>query len=80
MHSRSAKTLLALAATAVLALPAVAQARQGADDPAGHVRHSATEVHHHHHADRAGHGVADGAGHGADDGPGHGADDGPAHS
>ncbi|MEA2371427.1 MAG: hypothetical protein QOH12_1821 [Solirubrobacteraceae bacterium] len=62
MRSRSTKTLLALTATAMLAVPALAQARQGADDPVGHVRHSATEVHHHH-----GHG----AGHGADDGPGH---------
>jgi hypothetical protein len=62
MHSRSAKTLLALTATAVLALPVAAQARQGADDPAGHVRHSATEVHHHH---------GDHARGGADDGPGH---------
>jgi hypothetical protein len=62
MHSRTAKTLLAIAATAVLALPALAQARQGADDPIGHVRHSAAEVHHHH---------AHQARHGADDGPGH---------
>jgi hypothetical protein len=62
MHSQFAKTLLAVTATAALALPAVAQARQGADDPAGHVRHSATEVHHHH---------AHHARHGADDGPGH---------
>jgi Spy/CpxP family protein refolding chaperone len=63
MHSRSAKTLLAATATALLALPVAAQARQGADDPVSHVRHSATEVHHHHHA-----GQARG---GADDGPGH---------
>jgi hypothetical protein len=65
MGSRSVKTLLAITATAVLAVPAIAQARQGADDPAGHVRHSATEVRHHHgnHADQARHG--------ADDGPNH---------
>jgi hypothetical protein len=62
MHSRSAQSLLAIAVTAALALPAVAQARQGADDPIGHVRHNAGEVHHHHaHHARSG----------ADDGPGH---------
>jgi hypothetical protein len=64
MNARFARTLLTLTATAVVALPAVAQARQGADDPVGHVRHAATEVHHHHGADGAGR-------HGADDGPGH---------
>ena len=62
MHSRSTKTLLALTATAMLAVPALAQARQGADDPVGHVRHSATEIHHHH---------GNHAAPGADDGPGH---------
>jgi hypothetical protein len=62
MRSRSTKTLLALTATAMLAIPALAQARQGADDPVGHVRHSTTEVHHHH---------GSATGHGADDGPGH---------
>ncbi len=62
MPSHTAKTLLAIAATAVLALPAVAQGRQGADDPVGHVRHGVTEAHHH---------KANQARHGADDGPGH---------
>ncbi|MCW3064460.1 MAG: hypothetical protein JWN32_1632 [Solirubrobacterales bacterium] len=65
MRSRIIKPLLALGAVAALAVPAVVQARQGADDPAGHVRHGAGEVHHrHHHA--AHHGR-----HGADDGPNH---------
>jgi hypothetical protein len=64
MNSRSTKTLLAIAATAGLALPALAQARQGADDPVGHVRHGAAEVHHHPHAHAHAH-------HGADDGSGH---------
>jgi hypothetical protein len=81
MHSRSAKTLLVLTATAVLALPVVAQARQGADDPAGHLRHDATEIHHHHHHHHANarHAAAT-ARHGADDTPGdqRAADDHPA--
>jgi hypothetical protein len=64
MSSRFAKTLLTITAAALVALPAVAQARQGADDPAGHVRHNATEVHHHHHNGAGGRD-------GADDGPGH---------
>ena len=33
------KILLAAAAIAAVAAPGAAQARQGADDPAGHVRH-----------------------------------------
>ena len=41
MKNRLAKTLLATAAIAALAVPVGAQARQGADDPAGHVRHAA---------------------------------------
>jgi ABC-type sugar transport system substrate-binding protein len=40
MTSRLAKTLLATAAVAAMAIPAGAQAKQGADDPAGHVRHA----------------------------------------
>jgi hypothetical protein len=41
MKNRLAKTLLATAAIGALAVPAGAQARHGADDPAGHVRHAA---------------------------------------
>jgi hypothetical protein len=55
------KMLLSVTAIAVLALPGVAQARHGADDPAGHVRHASHVHHHHHHAVR----------HAADDGPNH---------
>jgi hypothetical protein len=65
MNSRSAKALLSFAAVAALALPATVQARQGADDPAGHVRHGAAEVHHHSHHHGAARPGAD------DDGPGH---------
>jgi hypothetical protein len=38
MNNRLAKTLLAAAAIAAFAGPVAAQASQGADDPAGHVR------------------------------------------
>jgi Ni/Co efflux regulator RcnB len=40
MNPRSKKTLLTITAIAALAAPGVAQARHGADDPVGHVRHS----------------------------------------
>ena len=60
------KTLLSLTAIAVFALPGVAQARHGADDGAGHVRHASHARHHHHH-----HGVHHHLGGGADDGPNH---------
>jgi hypothetical protein len=39
MHSKRSKILLSIAAAAVLAVPAGASAKQGADDPPGHVRH-----------------------------------------
>ena len=39
MRNRLAKTLLAAATVTAIAMPAAAQARQGGDDPAGHVRH-----------------------------------------
>jgi len=45
VHSRLTKTLVSLAAVGALSVPAVAQARHGFDDPAGHVRHE-------HHASR----------------------------
>jgi hypothetical protein len=44
MRNRLAKTILTAAAVAAVALPAGAQARQGADDPAGHVRHAAHQT------------------------------------
>jgi Ni/Co efflux regulator RcnB len=44
MKNRLAKTLLATAAIAAFAVPVGAQARQGADDPAGHVRHAAHQT------------------------------------
>jgi hypothetical protein len=40
MRNRLTKILLAAAAIAAFAAPVGAQARQGADDPAGHVRHA----------------------------------------
>jgi hypothetical protein len=44
MKNRLAKTLLATAAIGALAAPVGALARQGADDPAGHVRHAAHQT------------------------------------
>jgi len=62
------KTLISLTTIAVLAVPGVAQARHGADDPAGHVRHASHATHHarhhHHHARHHARG-------GADDGANH---------
>ena len=62
---RTTKTLLAVAAIAAMATPTAAIAKHGADDPAGHVRHSSqvrqhAKKHVRHHAR-----------HGADDGPNH---------
>jgi hypothetical protein len=70
------KTLLSLTAIAVLAMPGIAQARHGADDPAGHVRHASHATHHarHHHARHHARGADDAVRHargGADDGPNH---------
>lgn len=88
-------TILSLIAVLAVAVPVTAQARHGADDPVGHVRHvghgragddrsaqkspSATK------ATAAKATKADGRGRGADDAPGdnrggHSADDGPNHS
>jgi Ni/Co efflux regulator RcnB len=73
MQASRNKILVSLAAAAVLAVPAAASAKHGADDPPGHVRHSshvsATKhsVRHHSRAaddDR-------GRGRGNDDGPNH---------
>jgi len=50
-------------------MPGVAQARHGADDPAGHVRHARhAQKHHKHHAHHAAERTHRG---GADDGPNH---------
>jgi hypothetical protein len=64
MRNRTIKALLSLTAIAAFAMPGVAQARHGADDPAGHVRHSSHHAKHHAHHSTARHG-------GADDGPNH---------
>jgi Ni/Co efflux regulator RcnB len=75
MRSRLTKGLLSLTAVAALAVPAVAHATHGSDDPAGHVRHEhhqlvPTTRHHdaprHHDIDGPGDGRR-----GGDDGPGH---------
>lgn len=87
MQSRLAKTLLTASAVIALAAPAAAQAKHGADDPVGHVRHgvhhtsskssSATHRHRHRHGGRHHSRVSDdrAAGHsrgrGTDDGPNH---------
>jgi Ni/Co efflux regulator RcnB len=75
MRSRFTKALLSLTAVAALAVPAVAQARNGSDDPAGHVRHE------HHQLARTAR-AHDAPRHQDVDGPGdgrHGGDDGPGH-
>lgn len=71
MHTRIAKPLLSLAAVAALAMPGVALARQGSDDPVNHVRqeHRAGQLGEHHRR-----GADDAARHvrgGRDDGPNH---------
>jgi hypothetical protein len=75
MRYRTTKALLAITTITAFALPGVAQARHGADDPVGHVRHSSDARHHSHHARhhaRHSHHVArHHARHGADDGPNH---------
>jgi Ni/Co efflux regulator RcnB len=78
------KIVLTVTAVAALAAPGVAQARQGADDPAGHVRHTGADdvrgAHHtsstsSRHRSRSGrrgvHHSASHVRHGADDGPNH---------
>ena len=71
-------TALATAATFALGTAGAAQARHGADDPAGHVRHSGTDDSRRTTRVRR-------ARKQSDDGPGHirhsrGADDGPNHT
>jgi hypothetical protein len=73
MRNRLAKTLLAALTITAVAVPAGAQAKHGADDPVGHVRHAAhhttatkakAKAKHRHGGHHARHG-------GADDGPNH---------
>ena len=52
MRSRSTKFLLPLAAVAAMAVPAVAQARHGSDDPPNHIRREHNRFAEHHRADR----------------------------
>jgi Spy/CpxP family protein refolding chaperone len=89
MSNRLTRTLVTLSAAAAVAVPAVAQARGGSDDPANHVRHE------HHQVVRDDRGADDAIRHtrrsddavrharrGADDAKRHGrrgADDGPQH-
>jgi hypothetical protein len=75
MRSRSTKFLLPLAAVAAMAVPAVAQARHGSDDPPNHIRREHNRFAEHHRADRD-HAARDRDGdrdrhdrRGADDGP-----------
>jgi hypothetical protein len=69
MNSRILKTVLALTTVAALSVPAGAQARRGADDPAGHVRHSSHRVVK--KSAKSTRTVRHHARHGADDGPNH---------
>jgi Ni/Co efflux regulator RcnB len=80
MQSRFTKALTALAAVGAIAVPAVAQARGGSDDPANHeqrphqvrhhARHDRVENHRRHHRhDRAENDRRDARG--SDDGPNH---------
>ena len=47
MKTRYTNALISLGAVAALAVPAVAQARHGSDDPANHVRREHHRVAHH---------------------------------
>jgi hypothetical protein len=76
MHVPTITSLATLGSIAVLAAPGVATAKHGADDPPGHVRHGAGEVHHakhkaRHHARRSSDDARRHGRHGADDGPNH---------
>lgn len=72
MPTRLTKALLTITAAAAFAVPAAAQASHGADDPVGHARHGAAEVHRHHTARHHAGTAVRHARHGADDGPIHG--------
>jgi hypothetical protein len=71
MHSRFTKTLLALTAAVSLALPGIALARQGNDDPVQHVRREHHRSHLENHHRRGHHDVARHLRGGGDDGPNH---------
>jgi Ni/Co efflux regulator RcnB len=78
MHTRFTKALLSLAAVAAVAAPGIAQAHNGSDDPANHIRHE----HHVGNDRRDRDNVARHDGRGIDDGvhhDRHGSDDGPNH-
>jgi hypothetical protein len=49
MKTRLVKSLLSFTAVAALAVPAVAHARNGSDDPPNHVRREHHRVHHRRH-------------------------------
>lgn len=70
MQSRFTRSLLSLAAVGALAVPAVAQARHGSDDPVGHDRqeHHAVAHHRRHHRDND---LTEHHRRGNDDGPNH---------
>lgn len=74
MQSSRMKVLVSLAAAA-LAVPAAAVAKQGADDPAGHVRHADHLTGAKHKAGKNSSRTRDdrgrGRGRGSDDGPNH---------
>jgi hypothetical protein len=77
MHSRYTKALITFAAAGALAVPAVAQARGGSDDPSNHEQR-AHQVRHHVRHDRADNERRDDRadrdrrdGRGSDDGPNH---------
>ncbi|HEY1524000.1 MAG TPA: hypothetical protein VGF70_13385 [Solirubrobacteraceae bacterium] len=78
MDSRYTKALTALAVAGAIAVPAVAQARGGSDDPANHEQRQHQVRHHSRHHrfdnDRRRHDRADndrGDRRGSDDGPNH---------
>jgi hypothetical protein len=85
MNSRYTKPLVSVAAAAALALPAIAQASHGSDDPVNHVRgehHRLVSDDGAHHVRREHHRLRHHVRHGADDGVHHrrrGSDDGPNH-
>ena len=68
MYPRIAKALAALAVTGAIAVPAVAQARGGSDDPPNHEQR-AQQVRHHMRHDRVDNARQDRRG--RDDGPNH---------
>jgi hypothetical protein len=63
--SKLTKILISLSVAGAVAVPGVAQAQRGADDPAGHVRQEHRHHHHARHEDRghARRGNDDGANH-----------------